>query len=97
MGGASGVGSEKFIKSNKLGGRNKRGWVGFFIFLRPKFVYLLQNLPANVFRNFFQKKLREEGKGWGWGGGVGERLFGTKFYQKNLKSKPRPFNTPVRA
>ena len=53
------------------------------------------------------------GGGWGRGGGGGGggdvysgpkrkglrplSLLGTKFYQKNLKSKPRPFNIPVRA
>ena len=49
---------------NKPGGgegRNKRG-VGFLLFLRPKFGYLLQNLPANVFYELLEGKIVENKK-----------------------------------
>ena len=58
-------GSEKLIKPNKQGrgrgSRNKRG-VGFLLFLRRKFSYLLQNLPANVFYQLLEGKIVENKK-----------------------------------
>ena len=50
-----GGGSEKFIKSNKRGG-------GVLLFLRPKFGYLSQNLPANVFYELLEGKILENKK-----------------------------------
>ena len=38
------------------GGQNKRA-VGFFLFLRPIFGYLLQNLSANVFYELLEGKI----------------------------------------
>ena len=56
----------KFIKSNNRGwgggvGRNKRGVI-FLLFLRPKFGYLLQNLPTNVFYELLEGKIVENKK-----------------------------------
>ena len=48
-------GSEKFIKSNKQG-------VRFLLFFWPKFGYLLQNLPANVFYELLEGKIVENKK-----------------------------------
>ena len=64
--GGEGAGVEKFITSNKRGrrqgwGRNKRG-VGFLLFLRPKFGYLLQNLPADVFHELLEGKIVDNKK-----------------------------------
>ena len=36
--------------------------VGFLLFLRPKFGYLLQNLPANVFYELLEEKIVENKK-----------------------------------
>ena len=47
--------SEKFIKSNKRG-------AGFLLFLRPKFGYLLQKLPTNVFYELLEEKIVENKK-----------------------------------
>ena len=55
------VGSEKFIKSNKRGSQNNRG-VGLLLILRPKFGYLLQNLPANVLYELLEGKIVENKK-----------------------------------
>ena len=38
------------------------GGVGFLLFLRPKFSYLLQNLPANVFYELLEGKIVENEK-----------------------------------
>ena len=48
-------GSEKFIKSNKRG-------VRFLLLFGPKFGYLLQNLPANVFYELLEGKIVENKK-----------------------------------
>ena len=50
-----------------MGGLNKRGCeegggVGCLLFLRPKFGYLLQNLPANVFYELLEGKIVENKK-----------------------------------
>ena len=39
-----------------------RGGVRFLLFLRPKFGYLLQNLPASVFHELLEGKLVENKK-----------------------------------
>ena len=53
--------SKKFIKFSKRGA-GIRGGVGFLLFLRPKFGYLLQNLPANVFYELLEEKIVENKK-----------------------------------
>ena len=55
-------GSEKFIKSNKGGGVGIRGGIGFLLFLRSKFGYLLQSLPVNVFYERLEGKIVENKK-----------------------------------
>ena len=49
---------------NRQGDLNKQGAgrVGFLLFLRPKFGYLLQNLPANVFYELLEGKIVENKK-----------------------------------
>ena len=39
-----------------------RGLVGFLLFLRPKFGYLLQNMPANMFYELLEGKIVENKK-----------------------------------
>ena len=43
-------------------GVGTRKGVGFLLFLRPKFGYFYQNLPANVFYEVLERKIVENNK-----------------------------------
>ena len=83
-----------------------RGGAGVFYISTTKICLFVTKSTCKRVSHFFSKKIKRGGEGMG-----GEDVYsgpkrkglrplsflGTKFYQKNLKSKPRPFNTPARA